>query len=191
MTIDRKKFYDSVRRNLFAGKITKGQLEGMEAILNEYEARGWSDLRWLAYLLATVYHEVAKTMQPIEEYGKGRNKTYGYKVKYSGKKYFTPDKIYYGRGLVQSTWYENYEKLTKANNKGWDFLNHPELLLQIDPSVWAAFQGMSTGLYTGKNLSQYFNKSTEDWINARRIINVLDKADLIAEYGKKFLVALV
>lgn len=188
--IDRKKFFDSVRVSLFGGKLTASQVEGMDAILDEYEARGWTDLRWLAYILATAYHEVAKTMQPIEEYGKGKNKTYGYKVKYSGKKYSTPDKIYYGRGIVQSTWFENYEKLTKSNTKGWDFLNKPELLLQLEPSVWAAFQGMSVGIYTGKKLNQYFNESKEDWANARRIINILDKADLIAGYAKDFYSAL-
>jgi hypothetical protein len=45
---------------------------------------------------------------------------------------------------------------------------------------------MEMGLFTSKKFGDYFNKSTEDWINARRIINALDKAPQIADYGKKF-----
>ena len=42
------------------------------------------------------------------------------------------------------------------------------------------------GIFTGKKLGDYFNKTTEDWVNARRIINGLDKANLIAGHAKKF-----
>lgn len=188
--IDRKKFYDSVRKILFGGKLSASQVEGMDAIIDEYEARKWTDLRWLAYILATAYHEVDKKMQPIEEYGKGKNRTYGYKVKYSGKKYFSPDKIYYGRGYTQNTWFEIYEKLSKANKEGWDFLNNPELLLQIKPSIWAMFHGMSTGLYTGKKLSDYFNENKNEPVNARRIINGVDAAIKIKQHYEDFLQAL-
>jgi putative chitinase len=45
---------------------------------------------------------------------------------------------------------------------------------------------METGLFTGKKLGGYFNNKTEDWINARRIINKLDKAPQIAAYAKRF-----
>ena len=45
---------------------------------------------------------------------------------------------------------------------------------------------METGLFTGKKFADFFNKGKEDWINARRMINALDKAAIIADYGKKF-----
>ena len=45
---------------------------------------------------------------------------------------------------------------------------------------------LETGLFTGKKLPQYFNKTAEDWINARRIVNKLDKAPQIAAYAKRF-----
>lgn len=164
----------------------------MEAILDEWERRGLTDLRWLAYILATIYHETAKTMQPVEEYGKGKNRTYGYKVKYNGQRYVEPDHVYYGRGHTQNTWYENYQSLTraaKAQGHDWDFLNNPELLLTMEPSIWATFHGMTTGLYTGKKLSAYFNDKTNDPANARRIINGTDRAELIKMYYQKFLKA--
>ena len=190
--IIRKTFYDSVRQSLFSGRLTKKQVDGMEAILDEWERRGLTDIRWLAYILATIYHETAGTMQPIEEYGKGKNRTYGYKVKYNGQRYVEPDHVYYGRGHTQNTWYENYDMLTreaKKNGYSWDFLNNPELLLQMYPSIWATFYCMINGKYTGKKLPDYFNQTKDDPINARRIINGLDKAELIAGYYRLFLMA--
>ena len=170
----------------------------MEAIFNEWERQQLTDQRWLAYILATAFHETAKTMQPIEEFGKGKGRDYGKKLKMGGGPgkrilYTTPDKIYYGRGHTQNTWYENYQALTRAAAKAgrnWDFLNQPELLLTMEPSIWATFFAMQTGLYTGKRLLNYFNDTMEDWTNARKIINGLDAADLIAGYGKNFFAAL-
>lgn len=198
MTIERKHFFDTVRETLFNDALNQGQVQGMEAILREFEAQNLTDLRWLAYILATAYHETAKTMQPIEEFGKGKNYEYGKKLKMGGGRrkripYSLPDKIFYGRGHTQNTWYENYERLTKGaktHGKDWNFLNKPELLLQMEPSIWATYYAMQVGLYTGKKLKDYFNETKEDWVNARKIINGIDKADLIAGYGKKFMDAL-
>src|SRR5581483_8633719 len=36
-----------------------------------------TDIRWAAYMLATVKHECADTFRPIEEFGKGRGRPYG------------------------------------------------------------------------------------------------------------------
>jgi hypothetical protein len=48
------------------------------------------------------------------------------------------------------------------------------------------FIGMKQGTFTGKKFTDYFNKSKEDWVNARKIINALDKAQLVASYAKKY-----
>lgn len=190
MNIDRRSFYDHIRGALFTGRLLQHQVYGMEECLREYERRGMNDVRQLAYILGTIYHEVGRTMQPIEEDGKGKGKGYGRRQRYNGDSY-VGDKIYYGRGLVQVTWIDNYERLTKENSNGWDFVNHPELLLQMQPSVWATFYGMLTGMFTGKKLSDYFNEKKADWKNARRVINGLDKADTIASYALKFYAALL
>lgn len=180
--------YSAIRPMFRGGKLSQSQVENIEAILKEADKRKIEDSRQVAYILATAFHETAQTMKAIEEYGKGKGKPYGSKIKYSGKPYTTPDKIYYGRGHTQNTWYEIYETLTKEARKqgyDWDFLNKPELLLEMEPSIWATFEGMIRGLYTGKKLSDYFNTKT-DVINARRIINGKDKAELIAGYYKVF-----
>src|SRR4051794_28194747 len=61
------------------------------------------DLRWLAYALATTFHETAATMLPIAEYGYGAGRPYGVSD-------FETDQTYYGRGFVQLTWRDNYAR---------------------------------------------------------------------------------
>ena len=170
-TIDRKYFYDSLKTktNLFP-KLNQKQVDGINSVLDRWDKTKHIDLRWLAYMFATIYHETAKTMIPIEEFGKGKGKDYGKKLKMSRKPYVTPDKLYYGRGRVQLTWYENYEKMGKL--LGIDLLNHPEKALDNDIDVAILFEGMlkeesNFGDFTGRCLEQYFNDKTEDWINAR------------------------
>src|SRR5947209_202406 len=111
--INRKSFFATIRTKLFKNKITQSQCDGIEAILKEWELRKLTDLRYLAYMLATVFHETAATMQPIEEYGKGAHYDYGKKLKRTRKPYALPNQLYFGRGLVQLTWFENYEQFGK------------------------------------------------------------------------------
>jgi hypothetical protein len=158
---------------------------GAQAIIKHWESKPLlKDKRWLAYILATAYHETAHTFDPVREIGRGRLRPYGRKRKLTGEPY-TIDQIYYGRGHVQLTWYENYEKFGKL--LGIDLLNNPDLALDMNTSIRIMFAGMTRGLFTGVNLSRYFNDQREDWVNARKIINGLDCADKIAEYGKEFL----
>ncbi len=184
--INKEKFYQTIRTSLF-DKLTQKQVEGMEAILDGWIKGGYTDIRHLAYILATTYHETAKTMQPIEEFGKGKGRDYGKKLKLSRKPYTTPDKLYYGRGFVQLTWYENYQLASKKLK--CDLLNFPELALQLDRATDILFLGMYQGWFTGKKLSDYIGVKT-DFVGARKIINGTDKASLIASYANSFLTAL-
>ena len=182
--------YDILNNRLFGGKMRIPQIEGIAIKLSEMRKAGISDKRWIAYMLATSYHETAGRMQPIEEFGKGRGKRYGLKVKYSGDSYDYLDKIYYGRGDVQLTWYENYEKMGKLFDL--PLLEKPELMLRPDISAKVMIEGMTKGKsfkgdFTGVSLENYFNSTKDDPINARKIINGLDKAKLIAGYYFDFL----
>ena len=173
--INRKKFYDSVRRII--GKITTSQLQGFEAILDKWEADNWKDLRWLAYILATAYHETAHTMKPVREYGRGRGHQHGEVHPKTGQ-------IYYGRGHVQLTQDYNYLRFGKL--LGIDLYKNPDLAMQMDISLKILFIGMVQGMFTGKTLGQYFNDDTADWVEARRIVNGKDRAELIAGYAVHF-----
>ncbi len=180
--INREHFFSTVRSNLFHGKLKQAQVNGMNAILDEWEkSYANNDDRFLAYMLATTFHETATTMQPIEEYGKGKGHAYGKPDAVTGK-------AYYGRGYVQLTWKANYEKFAKLLKT--DLVNNPELALAADVSTKILFIGMMKGLFTGKKLADYFDGAKEDWSNARRIINGIDKAQLIAGYGRSFYSAL-
>lgn len=208
MTIqfDRKVYFDSVRASLFSGSLTQQQVEGQEAILGEWELQPWSppmtDRRHLAYPLATTYHETAQTMWPIEEYGKGKGQPYGVKDPETGQ-------TYYGRGLVQLTWRENYAKATRALGLkgGADLEWHAAMALDPQIASDVMFIGMRDGWFRASSdgrrqtLGRHFNATTDDPYEAREIINGDKKivpswsngvsiGNLIKGYHGKFLTAL-
>jgi putative chitinase len=169
-------FFKSVRASLFGGKLLQSQVDGMIAIINEFYKNGHKDARWLAYILATCYHETDKKMQPVKEYG--------------GEEYLKKKKYYpwYGRDLTHTTWQENYQKVKDAT--GVDVIGNPELIAQMPLAAEVAVLFMVNGWYTGKGLPDYFNDEVTDPVEARRIINGKDKAKLIAGYYDLFLQAL-
>lgn len=180
--INRKFFFDHVRTYLFGGSLKQSQVDGLTAILDEWEKNhSAQDDRYLAYMLATVHHETDRRFQGIEEYGRGKGKKYGVPDPVTGK-------VYYGRGFVQLTWKTNYQKMSAVC--GVDLVKKPELALDLKNCTKILFYGMINGSFTGKKLSDYFNKTKGDWINARRIVNILDKAILIAGYAKGFYAAI-
>lgn len=187
--INRKFFFDHVRLHLFGGKLTTQQVNGLTAILNEWETNyAAKDDRWLAYMLATTHHETGRAMMPVEEWGKGKNLPYGARIKMSRKPYTDTNEIFYGRGFVQLTWYENYAKAGQKLDK--DFLHNAAGVLELGAATKIMFYGMTEGWFTGAKLERFFNPTTEDWKNARKIINGLDKADLIKDYALQYYAAI-
>ncbi len=160
-------FFDDVRNSLFGGKLSQGQVEGMEKIINYSTV----SLDQLAYVLATVKWETAHTMQPIKEYGS---------TAYLKSKPYWP---YYGRGLVQLTWRDNYAK--------YGLEKTPDKALEWESSLFVLFDGMTKGLFTGKKLDDYINDNKRDYINARRIINGTDRAKEIAQIADAYRTALI
>lgn len=180
------------------GKLTSSQVSEIEFMVNEFDKDKSVSYPQAAYMLATAWHETAARMLPIEEYGQGKNRTYGtwyrnskdqlYSFKDGSKTtaYLSDDypHLYYGRGYVQLTWYFNYEIASKKI--GVDFLNNPDLVMNKNHAVKIMVQGMKDGWFTGKKLSDYINQSKKDYEGARRIINGTDKAKLIAGYAETF-----
>ena len=177
-------FFAFARRAPFGGRLTQVQVTGCEAILSLWTG---TDDRHLAYILATAFHETGGKMQPVRE---GFAKTdAGARRAVAGRRYAKVDAetghVFYGRGLVQLTWKTNYRKMGEA--LGLDLVNDPDLMLEMAPSVRALIVGMVDGMFTNKRLAQYFNATTDDPVGARRIVNVTDKASLIAGYHRAFL----
>jgi hypothetical protein len=165
--------YDIIKP-LFNNSFSASQMNGLITI----RAEGIGiDKRHLAYVMATVFHETGRKMQPVKELGS---------EEYLKSKPYYP---YYGRDLVQTTWKYNYEKV--FDYTGIDVVSNPDLIGQMPLAAEVAIVFMQQGWYTGKKLSDYFNNEKEDPVNARRIINGLDKANLIAVYYEKFYKALI
>lgn len=181
MAIDRGYFFSTIRGPLFDGSLTQSQVDGLNAILDYWDAQPLSaDLRWLAYPLATAHHETDRKFAPIAEYGRGQ-----------GKKYGIPNaqgQTYYGRGLVQLTWDYNYKTCSKYC--GVDLVADPDLAMQMKYAIPIMFDGMRDGIFTGKALKDYFSPTANDWVGARRIINGQDRAQLIAGYGHNYFLAI-
>jgi putative chitinase len=186
MRFDRKKYFDAVRKPIFGGGMTQGQVDGQEALLTAREAfEDVIDLRWFAYELATQLHETGFTCMPISEWGKGEGHDYGEPDPTTGQ-------CYYGRGYVQLTWADNYKRA--AENLGLtgddDLYLHADRALDAQIAGNVMFYGMREGWFTGKKLGDYFNDTRDDPIGARQIINPDDKGSLIASYHASFLTAL-
>lgn len=179
--------------------LSQEQSDNIAIIYDAILKHGIKRKRHISYIMATIFHEAARLddiagkkqyrrIVCVEEIGKGNGKPYGEKIKYNKKPYSRPAKIYYGRGFVQITWYEVYELFGKVLNI--DLLGNPELAL--DPYIAAeiAVIGMKKGYFTGVNLERYFNDTSTDYVNARSIINNLDKAHIIGGYYKIILMSI-
>ena len=184
MRFDRDAYFNYVREVMFEGALTQQQVDGQSVILalweNQQTGTPMGDIRWLAYMLATTYHETATRMWPVTEYGSDS---------------YLKDKPYYpyvGRGYVQLTWEENYRNASAALGliDDRDLVANPEVALDSLIAARVMFRGMAEGWFTGRKLGQYFNDGTDDPVNARQIINGNDDDTLIAAYHDQFLSAL-
>lgn len=186
--IDLKVYFDTVRETLFGGKLTADQVSGMEAKIKAFTEAGFP-LSWAAYAMATSYHETAKRMVPVRE---GLNVSDEWRQR---KLRYYP---YYGRGDVQLTWKENYERADKELGLGGKLMANLDLALDPDISAKIMVLGMKEGWFSGDTqgrhtLGRHLRDNEETvgrFTNARRIINLMDKAMLIASYAVKFQEAL-
>lgn len=210
MTMLRKTFYDKVRASVFGGFLEQSQVAGMEAVLDQWDALtagNKTDLRHLAYMLATDRHETGARMQPVRE---NLNYTTAAQIRKTWPSRFVTDadaqpyvrnskalaiKVYGGRlgnapapsedgwtyrgdGLPQITGKENFAKF--GVEPGMD----------LATSVEVMFTGMMRGLFTGRKLSDYFSTVKDDPVGARAIINPDKNGELVAGYHRAFLAAL-
>ena len=194
--INRKFFFDRVRITLFDGSLRQGQVNGLGAMLDYWEDRhADQDDRWLAYVLGTAHHEVDRRMQPIKEYGSDAYFRRMYDL--AGDRPHVARRLgnlgrgdgvmFHGRGFAQLTGRANYADWQKRLNMDLtSSRSMADRVLELGTATRILFEGMILGTFTGKKLSDYFMTVREDWVGARRIINGIDKRELVASYAKRY-----
>lgn len=190
---DRDVFFASVRASLYGGAANAAAEANMNVILDYWLAHhARRPMAQLAYILATVRHEVGPNMVPVRETfadtdAKARERL-------AAKPYAQPEGAlghsYYGRGYVQLTWHRNYAK--QQEKLGLPLVEQPDLALDTAIATRILFEGMLDGDYNphGHGLGHYVNGRKRDFVSARYTVNLQDRADLIASHARKFLKAI-
>lgn len=153
-----------------------------------------TDVRFVAYTLATIKWETANTFKPTAEVGTdeelekrygpatGIGRTFGNTEPGDGARYK-------GRGYVQLTGKRNYQRVSEILGLAGtdsDLVKNPEKVMDPEIAYRVAGAMMSQGFVTGKKLGDFINNQNADYTNARKIINGLDHAEDIANSAKKF-----
>lgn len=157
----------------------------ISAIISECKRQGIGLNPQIAYILATVEHETNGTFKPVVE-------AYWKSEKWRQKHFrYAP---YYGRGFVQITWAENYEKFSKI--LGVDIVDDPndpndndDPNRALDPNIalFILVYGFKHGSFTGKKITDYINEDKMDFCHARKCVNGMDRATEIAALAVKHL----
>lgn len=179
-------FFGSIRKSLFTTGLTPSQVEGINAKLNVFGAASWP-IAFASYAMATSYWETTVRghpgMQPVEEVGKGRGRRYGVPGR-NGKQ------VPYGRGDVQLTWDDNYDRADDELGLGGALKADYRLALRPDISARIMVRGMAEGWFTGRKLQHCLPlaglATFDQFKDARAIINGTDKDDEIAAIAVAF-----
>lgn len=178
-------FFAQVRAEF--GPLKQGQVDGFNVLLDAL--KGWH-VTWVAYALSTAWHETAATMQPIKEMGGNAYFKRMYdiegdrpaKARELGNTRPGDGALYAGRGYVQLTGRLNYAR--------YGLEQSPDDAMKPDVAAMILRDGMEKGRFTGKAMKDYFPipfvDRQPDYVNARRIINGTDKAQMLAGYAEKF-----
>jgi peptidoglycan hydrolase-like protein with peptidoglycan-binding domain len=176
---------------LFSRGLSQSQVDGINAKLAAFGKACWP-VSFAAYGLATSYHETCvrgvRTMQPVEEVGKGSARRYGVPGRNGGQ-------VPYGRGDVQLTWDDNYDRADAELGLEGALKRDYSLALRPDISARIMVRGMEEGWFTGRKLADTLPASGAasfaQFKASRPIINGRDKDDEIAAIALKWQEALL
>lgn len=157
------------------GKLDSVQIDSIRRITDAWNRYGDGDTNKFAYVLATARHET--NFRPIKEIKAKASQADVYALQ---SRYW--DSGYYGRGFIGLTREGNYKKM--SSYVGVDLVKNPDLALQPDiaAKILVTFMMNKIGKYS---LHDFINKDQVDYYNARKVVNILDRADLIKGYAIK------
>ncbi|WP_093399317.1 hypothetical protein [Sphingomonas sp. OK281] len=144
----------------------------------------WS-IAWVAYGLATAFHETGAAMQPVRE---------SPRVSEAWRKKNLRYWPWYGRGYPQTTWETNYRKMDKRLGLNGTLIANPDRMLEHRIAALTMVYGMAEGLFSGRKLGTYLPVelgTRAQFVAARPIINSTDRDELVAGYAMSFQAALV
>jgi len=169
--------YSRIKNNLKnLGRLTGEQVQNAETILN-FCAKEKCTERQAAYILATAWHE--SRFRPVRECFALSDASARRCVSFRAYGVVVHGNVYYGRGFVQLTWPSNYRKAEIwAGVPG--LLKNPDKALDVRNATKILVKGMMEGRFTGKSLPDYIGSGVSDPLNARRVVNGTDRAELIA-----------
>lgn len=133
-----------------------------------------------AYVLATAFWETARTMEPVKEAF-----WLSERWRETNLRYYP----WYGRGYVQLTWKQNYERAGRELDL--DLTTDPDAVMVPNTASRILVLGCRDGWFTGKALSEYITLTKSDFEGARRIVNGTDKAETIAGLARSYDAALL
>ncbi len=191
--MDHSVFFNRIRHSLYGGRLSQSAVDNINVILGFWDnAHPDNPRNQLAYILATVLAEVGRDMNPVRE--TFANSDAQARARLSHKPYAQSvpphGHAYYGRGYVQLTWRSNYQ--TQENKLGVPLVREPDLALNADIAIQVLVGGMMAGDFNrdGHGLPHYVNEQDQDFFQARRTVNILDRAFEIAGYATRFLNAI-
>jgi putative chitinase len=180
--IDHARFIAAVRHTIFGGRIRPAQAEGLAFLVERWRKLAVADERMLAYALAHRAHGRGGAAYLTRNYDvAGRDPA---RARANGNTEPGDGIRYAGRGYVQLTWKRNYARVGALI--GVDLVAEPDRALEPAIAADILFRGMIEGWFTGRRLPEFFTAGTADWVGARRTVNGLDRAELIAGRARAF-----
>lgn len=176
-------FFNHLRDGLMGPTLEQDEVAGCNVILT---AMTGLPISYVAYALATAWHETNATMQPVRE---------AYWLSEAWRRKHLRYWPWYGRGYVQLTWEENYARADEELGLGGALLANPDVALELEIAAKVMRLGMVEGWFAGDKLGRHTlarhlpevgHANEAQFKSARRIINGTNRDLQVARYANSF-----
>lgn len=181
---NKQAFYRHIRAALFGGRLPEERFPRLNTLVQHLETKPILTHEQAAYIMATAHWETDH-FKTMTEYASG--------AAYEGREDLGnirpgDGKRFKGRGYPMLTGRSNYEWGSRVS--GVDLIADQHRATDPAVSAMLIYDGMMTGAFTGVGLAYYINDHKTDFVNARRVVNRLDKAEEIAGIAREYLEAI-